>query len=47
MKLKFYISGDEKKYTLKSSVSGKETKQAHYKFIKLKDQPNTKTKSSG
>lgn len=37
MKLKFTTNKDgEKKYTLKSSVSGKTSQDAHYKFIKLK-----------
>jgi len=36
MKLKFYIKENKKVYTLKSRVSNKETKPAHYKFIKIK-----------
>ncbi len=35
MKLHFYINKDGKKtYTLKYSINGKETKPAHYKFIR-------------
>jgi hypothetical protein len=42
MKLKFYInSNGEKIYTLKEENQGKETNEAHYKFIKIKDAPKT------
>lgn len=37
MKLKFYIKDGKKIYTLKGSYESKETKDAHYKFIKMKD----------
>jgi hypothetical protein len=38
MKLKFYINSDGKKiYTLKDSVNNQKTKDAHYKFIKIRD----------
>lgn len=37
MKLRFYINKDgAKTYTLKDSINGKETRQAHYKFISKK-----------
>lgn len=37
MKLKFYTDKDNKKvYTLKDKANGKETKDAHYKFIKIR-----------
>jgi hypothetical protein len=42
MKLKFYInSSGEKIYTLKENIDGKETKNAHYKFIKIRDAPRS------
>ncbi len=37
MRLKFYTKEGKKIYTLNSSHEGKETKEAHYKFIKMKD----------
>lgn len=38
MKLKFYINENkEKVYTLKEVNNNKQTQEAHYKFIKLKD----------
>jgi len=38
MLLKFYINEkNEKVYTLKGSIEGKPTQEAHYKFIKFKD----------
>ncbi len=40
MKLKFYISSEEKKiYTLKDNFEKKNTLDAHYKFIKIRDAP--------
>lgn len=37
MKLRFFINKEGKKiYTLKDKVNGKETKPAHYKFVKTK-----------
>ena len=37
MKLRYYIKNNKKIYTLKSKdPEGKETKEAHYKFIKFK-----------
>ncbi len=42
MKLKFYINSEgEKIYTLNEDVEGKKTKEAHYKFIKIRDVPKT------
>ncbi len=39
-KLKFYINEkSEKVYTLKKEVNGKPTKEAHYKFLKIRDAP--------
>ena len=39
-KLKFYINEKgEKVYTLKKEIEGKETSDAHYKFLKLRDAP--------
>ncbi|MEK6878335.1 MAG: hypothetical protein AABY22_01935 [Nanoarchaeota archaeon] len=40
MKLKFYIKDNKKIYTLKQTIDGKETKDAHYKFLKFKDVSN-------
>ena len=42
-KLKVYEKEGKKTYTLKSEISGKETKSAHYKFIKLPTQTRTKS----
>lgn len=37
MKLRFYINEEGKKvYTLKNQVDGRDTMDAHYKFIRLK-----------
>jgi hypothetical protein len=41
MKLKFLIKNGEKKYTLKENGS---TKDAHYKFIKVRDAPKSDAK---
>lgn len=39
MKLRFYINSEGKKiYTLKQKIDGKETKNAHYKFIRAKSE---------
>ena len=39
-KLKYFINDKgEKVYTLKTEVNNIPTKEAHYKFIKLKDAP--------
>lgn len=37
MKLKFYIKENKKVYTLKDKVDNQPTKDAHYKFIKIRD----------
>ncbi|HPD81510.1 MAG TPA: hypothetical protein PK357_00220 [Candidatus Pacearchaeota archaeon] len=40
MKLKFYIDSEGKKiYTLKEEINRIKTKDAHYKFIKIRDAP--------
>jgi len=39
MKLKYYIRDNKKVYTLKESVNNQPTKDAHYKFIKVKTAP--------
>ena len=40
MKLKFYTNKEGKKnYTLKNENGVEKTKDAHYKFIKLRDAP--------
>ena len=36
MKLKFFLKNNKKIYTLKEKVDNKLTKEAHYKFIKIK-----------
>lgn len=41
MKLRFFFKNNEKIYTLKQD---KETKEAHYKFIKIRDAPKTNIK---
>lgn len=38
MKLKYYIKNNQKVYTLKETISKVEVKEAHYKFIKFKDE---------
>lgn len=38
MKLRYHINKEDRKiYTLKEKIEGKETKDAHYKFLNLKD----------
>jgi hypothetical protein len=40
MKLKFYIDSEGKKvYTLHEEVDNQKTRDAHYKFIKIRDAP--------
>ena len=39
MKLKFYLKDKKKTYTLKTKVKDTPTKEAHYKFIKIKNAP--------
>lgn len=42
MKLKFFINSEGKKiYTLKEEVNSEKTKDAHYKFLGLRDAPIT------
>jgi len=36
MKLKFFIKDNKKIYTLKETIENNKTKDAHYKFIKIK-----------
>jgi len=36
MKLKYYIKDNKKVYTLKDSANNIKTKDAHYKFVKIK-----------
>ncbi len=45
MKLKFFINSDGKKqYTLKEEINSEKTKDAHYKFIKIRDAPPSNAK---
>lgn len=45
MKLKFYIDSESKKnYTLKEEVNGQKTKDAHYKFVRIRDAPKSNIK---
>jgi hypothetical protein len=41
-RLRFFVKDNNKTYTLKESVDGKPTQDAHYKFIKIKNAPKTK-----
>ena len=36
MKLKYYLKGNKKVYTLKNEINSVPTLDAHYKFIKIK-----------
>ena len=38
MKLKYYLKDNKKVYTLKDKIENQETKDAHYKFIHLRDE---------
>jgi hypothetical protein len=38
-KLKFFIKDKIKVYTLKDSINNIPTKDAHYKYLKLRDAP--------
>ncbi len=38
MKLRYYTKDNEKIYTLKNKVNNTPTKNAHYKYIKIKSQ---------
>ena len=40
-KLRYYLKGKEKVYTLKESIDNVPTKDAHYKFIRVKNAPKT------
>ena len=44
MKLKFFLKGDKKSYTMKDKQENQETKPAHYKFIKIRDAPKSDAK---
>ena len=44
-KLKFHTKGKTKIYTLKQKINNQPTKEAHYKFLKIKDAPKTGFKS--
>jgi len=47
MKLKFYTNTEnEKNYTLKDNINNRETKDAHYKFIKIRSIKPSKEDSS-
>ena len=37
MKLKFYNKDNKKVYTLKEKIGNEKTKDAHYKFLKIRD----------
>jgi hypothetical protein len=40
MKLRFYINSEGKKiYTLNEEIGNQKTKDAHYKFIRIRDAP--------
>ena len=42
MKLRYYLNKESKKiYTLKEELDNQPTKEAHYKFLKLRDAPKT------
>jgi hypothetical protein len=42
MKLKFHLDSEGKKiYTLKEEIENKKTNEAHYKFIKIRDAPQS------
>lgn len=43
MKLRYYMNSKGKKiYTLEENVKEGETKDAHYKFVKIRNAPKTK-----
>lgn len=45
MKLKFLTNSDgNKEYTLQDEKENQKTKDAHYKFIKIRDAPPSNTK---
>ena len=37
MKLRYYLKNNQKVYTLKEAINSQLTKDAHYKFIKIRD----------
>ncbi|MEK6895140.1 MAG: hypothetical protein AABX48_01330 [Nanoarchaeota archaeon] len=39
MNLRYYIKNSKKIYTLNEITEGKQTQEAHYKFINLRDEP--------
>ncbi len=39
MKLKFFLQNNKKIYTLKEEIDDKKTKDAHYKFVKIRNAP--------
>lgn len=42
MKLKFFLNEENKKvYTLREEIKNSKTKEAHYKFIKIRDAPKS------
>ncbi len=41
MKLRYFLKENKKIYTLKKTNYDEETKEAHYKFLKLKDAPKS------
>ncbi len=41
MKLKYFLKENKKTYTLKEEINGEKTKDAHYKFVKVRDAPKT------
>ena len=44
MKLKFFLNKGKKEYTLKEEIDGEKTKDAHYKFINVRDAPKSNAK---
>lgn len=44
MKLKYSLKNNKKVYTLKDSIDNKPSKDAHYKFLKVRNAPNSKNK---
>ena len=43
MKLKFFFNSEGKKqYTLKEKIKNQKTKDAHYKFVRIKDTQKSK-----
>jgi len=42
-KLRFYLKDNKKIYTLKKNTNDSPTQEAHYKFIKIRNAPKTKS----